>query len=426
MLIVILAAGTRGDVQPAIALGVGLRARGHRVRLFVGAEFGTWVASHGLEVATASFAIREMMQSPIGRAWAEEGTNPLRQVRLMKALIDAFPAATDDAWAACQGADAIIGSFTTDVYATSIAEKLGVPQLSAWLQPPFVPTREGTATNNAPLPGRRSVLNALFTRFAVEPVMWRLYGAQDARLRREILGLPPQGWSRVRSTLARTPKLLGYSRHVVPHPPDWPATLHTTGYWFLDEGRDWTPPPDLARFLAADSPPVYIGFGSMTAEDAPRLTRLIVEAVGRAGVRAVLHGGWAGLGSGELPPAIFPLDAAPHEWLFPRLAAVVHHGGAGTTAAGLRAGIPTVTVPHLGDQPFWGRRVAELGAGPRPIPKGRLTAERLAAAIRQAVDDPVMRQRAGALGAAIRAEDGIATAVTQIERVLGGPRGEGV
>ncbi len=419
MLIVILAVGTRGDVQPAIALGLGLWARGFRVRLFVGAEFGAWVASYGLEVATASFTIREMMESRIGRAWAEEGTNPIRQLRLMRVLIAAFPGGIDDAWLACQGADAIISSFTSDLYVTSIAEKLGVPQLSAWLQPPFVPTREGAATNNAPLPRRRSVINALFTRFVVEPVLWQLYGEQDARLRRDVLGLPPQNWSRARGTLARTPRVLGFSRHVVPHPADWPVTLHTTGYWFLDAEQDWTPPPELSVFLASGTAPICIGFGSMTTEDVQGLTRLIVAAVERVGVRAVLLGGWGQLGATELPATILPLDAAPHGWLFPRMAAVVHHGGAGTTAESLRAGVPTVVVPHLGDQPFWGRRVAELGVGPKPILKGRLTVERLAAAIRQAVNEPTMRERAQALGALIHAEDGVAVAVERSEQALG-------
>lgn len=419
MLIVILAVGTRGDVQPAIALGLGLRARGYHVRLFVGAEFGAWVTSYGLEVATASFTIREMMESRIGRAWAEEGTNPIRQLRLMRALIAAFPAGINDTWLACQGADVIISSFTSDLYATSIAEKLGVPHLSAWLQPPFVPTREGAATNNAPLPRRRSVINALFTRLFVEPALWQLYGEQDAHLRRDLLGLPPQNWSRARATLARTPRVLGFSRHVVPLPADWPATLHTTGYWFLDAEQEWTPPPELSAFLAAGATPICIGFGSMTTEDAQGLTRMIVAAVERVGVRAVLLGGWGRLGAIDLPVTILSLDAAPHGWLFPRMAAVVHHGGAGTTAESLRAGVPTVVVPHLGDQPFWGRRVAELGAGPQPIPKGRLTAERLAVAIRRAMNDPTIRERAQVLGALIRAENGVAVAVEQIEQALG-------
>jgi UDP:flavonoid glycosyltransferase YjiC (YdhE family) len=337
----------------------------------------------------------------------------------MKGLIAAFPGGIDDAWRACQGADAIISSFTSDLYATSITEKLDVPQLSAWLQPPFVPTRDGAATNNAPLPRRHSVINALFTRFFVEPVQWQLYGEQDARLRRDVLGLPPQGWSRARATLARTPRVLGYSRHVVPHPADWPATLHTTGYWFLDAVQGWTPPLELTAFLTSGAPPICIGFGSMTTEDAQGLTRLIVAAVERAGGRAVLLGGWGRLGAAALPATIFSLDAAPHGWLFPRMAAVVHHGGAGTTAEGLRAGIPTVVVPHLGDQPFWGRRVAELGVGPKPIPKGRLTADRLVVAIRQAAADVTIRDRAQALGQQIRAEDGVALAVEQIERALG-------
>jgi sterol 3beta-glucosyltransferase len=159
----------------------------------------------------------------------------------------------------------------------------------------------------------------------------------------------------------------------------------------------------------------------MTSRDPQALNRLIVGAVARAGCRAVLLGGWGELGGGALPPAVYPLDAAPHGWLFTRMAAVVHHGGAGTTAAGLRAGVPAVVVPHLGDQNFWGRRVAALGVGPEPIPKGRLTPDRLARAIRRAAHDPAMRERSTALGARIRAEDGVGAAVAVAERYLGSP-----
>ena len=148
------------------------------------------------------------------------------------------------------------------------------------------------------------------------------------------------------------------------------------------------------------------------------MTRLLSEAVERAGQRAVLLSGWAGIGKIDLPARVFVLDSAPHDWLFPRMAVLVHHGGAGTTAAGFRAGLPAVLVPHLGDQPFWGERVEALGVGPKAIPRPDLTADRLAAAIEQAISDPDMKQRSIQLARKIRAENGVETAVGLIEKHL--------
>jgi UDP:flavonoid glycosyltransferase YjiC (YdhE family) len=176
-------------------------------------------------------------------------------------------------------------------------------------------------------------------------------------------------------------------------------------------------------FLAAGLPPVYIGFGSMTARDPRELTNIAVEALRAAGQRGVLLSGWAGLGTdSEVPDHVCVVTDVPHAWLFPRVAAVVHHGGAGTTAAGLRAGVPTIVTPVGGDQPFWGARVARLGAGPPPIPPRELTAARLAAAIRTATADVGMRRRAAALGERIRAEDGVGGAVAAFEQHITGAR----
>jgi UDP:flavonoid glycosyltransferase YjiC (YdhE family) len=157
----------------------------------------------------------------------------------------------------------------------------------------------------------------------------------------------------------------------------------------------------------------------MVDHEREEMTRLVVEALEQAGQRAILLGGWSGLGSADLPDFILRVDYVPHDWLFPRVAAVVHHGGAGTTAAGLRAGLPTVVVPFFGDQPFWGWRVYELGAGPRWIPRKKLTAGKLTAAIQQAVNDPAMIQRTKELGQRIRAEDGIRTGVQLVEQFAG-------
>src|SRR5690606_35862025 len=163
--------------------------------------------------------------------------------------------------------------------------------------------------------------------------------------------------------------------------------VHITGYLFLDEQAGWQPPPALEAFLDAGEPPVYIGFGSMAGRDPEAMTALVVEALALCGRRGLLLTGWGGLHAGAVPESIFVLDAAPHSWLFPRMAAVVHHGGAGTTAEGLRAGVPAVVVPFLFDQPFWGARIEALGVGPAPIPRKQLTAARLAGAIHRAVSD---------------------------------------
>jgi UDP:flavonoid glycosyltransferase YjiC (YdhE family) len=200
---------------------------------------------------------------------------------------------------------------------------------------------------------------------------------------------------------------------VVPRPPDWGEHIHITGYWY-PEDETWGPPDELRRFIEAGPPPVFIGFGSMPVSQPERTTSLVLEALKRAGQRAVLHTGWAGLG-GDLHDDVFQIEYAPYNWLFPRMAAVVHHGGSGTTASGLRAGVSTLIVPFLFDQSYWGRRVAALGAGPAPIPYKQLSVDRLAEGITRAVNDAAMRQRAASLGQKIRAEDGIAQARQIIE-----------
>jgi UDP:flavonoid glycosyltransferase YjiC (YdhE family) len=164
-------------------------------------------------------------------------------------------------------------------------------------------------------------------------------------------------------------------------------------------------------FLAAGPPPVFIGFGSMNNRDPEGVTNLVLEALAHTGQRGILATGWGGLHTADLPETVFPVGDTPYSWLFPRMAAVVHHGGAGTTAEGLRAGVPSLLIPFFTDQPLWARRVAALGVGPTPIPRKQLSADRLAAAIGQAVGDEPMRARAAKLGAKIRSEDGVAEAV---------------
>jgi sterol 3beta-glucosyltransferase len=238
--------------------------------------------------------------------------------------------------------------------------------------------------------------------------------------RQTTLGLPAR--SRLANDMVQpngrpTPTLYAYSPHVVPTPSDWPDTTCASGYWFLDAAADWQPPAGLAAFLQAGPPPVYIGFGSMVGQSPEKLGQIAIAALQKSGQRGLLASGLGGLQASDLPDTIFMLASAPHDWLLPQVAAVVHHGGSGTTGAGLRAGKPTVICPFIADQPFWGARVQQLGVGPAPIPQKKLTVENLAAAIETAVTNKPMQAKAAELGKKIRSEDGVQTAVNFIEKL---------
>ncbi|MGK7927641.1 MAG: glycosyltransferase, partial [Spirulina sp.] len=213
------------------------------------------------------------------------------------------------------------------------------------------------------------------------------------------------------------PTFAAYSPSVLPKPQDWSSNYHVPGYWFLED-EDWQPPSDLLDFLAAGKPPVYIGFGSMVSRHPEKLTATILEALQRTNQRGIIMRGWAGLNPKENNDRIFVTDSIPHHWLFPKVAAVIYHGGAGTTAAALRAGVPLVPIPFGGDQHFWGDRMQKLGVAPSRIPHKKLTAEALASAIAKVTGDESIKNRARQLGGRIRAEDGIGNTLRLIDRYL--------
>jgi sterol 3beta-glucosyltransferase len=208
--------------------------------------------------------------------------------------------------------------------------------------------------------------------------------------------------------------LYGFSSTVVPRPADWGSELALTGYWFLDRTRDWKPPRELEQFLAAGPKPICVGFGSMPSVDPEQTTELFTRALALAGRRGILLTGWGGLARARLPETVLALDAAPHDWLFPRVAAVVHHGGAGTTAAALRAGVPALVVPFIADQRFWGQRLTALGAGLGPLPRRQLQPEPLASALRALVENPAYGARAAKISEQLSREDGVARAVAAL------------
>jgi UDP:flavonoid glycosyltransferase YjiC (YdhE family) len=410
--------GSRGDVQPYVALGAGLRRAGHRVRLATHADFEAMARRNGLEFFAVEASGRELHGTATADRMPRAGGNPfvfLREfARLRQPLVRSLLANT---WEACADTDLVLLTPTALLVGWSAAEKRGLPTCWTSLQPTS-PSRHLANFLFPDWPPRLPGAGAynLLTHWVAGEVLWQFIRPALNEARREALDLPPLPLPGPLDLMfAPTPRLYGYSAHLVPPPPDWGDNHHVTGFWFLDAAPDWTPPPGLEEFLAAGPPPVYVGFGSMRDRDASAVTALVLEALSRAGRRGVLHTGWGGLR--EVPPSerFFPVGPVPHDWLFPRVAAAVHHGGAGTVAAALRAGIPSVLVPFMADQPFWARRLFALGVAPAPVPRKRLTAERLAAAIRAAVEGPEIRRRAAELGAKVRAEGGVGRAVAVLD-----------
>lgn len=412
MKIGLIAFGTRGDVQPILALANGLNAAGHHARVMAGVNFADWVHSHGVEFAPINVDVQALMQGDAGVGWVES-KNPREELANMKRMFEmgGVPAARD-MLAACDGLDALAGGLTSDCVASAIAEKRGLRYFSALLQP-MHPTRSGPATLRPVLPRSESAVNKWMGQLA-ERFLFDVFGEIINQFRGE-LGLKPHTRASYFAALHATPALNGFSAHVVPRPKDWPATQHITGYWFLDETEQWQPKQELAEFIDAGPAPVYVGFGSATGSNAQRVTAMIIDALKASGQRGVIAQGWAGLKTSDLPDSIYMLKSAPHGWLFPRMAGVVHHGGAGTTAAGLRAGVPSFLIPHFADQPYWARRVHELGVGPKSVARAKVTAHSLTDGIKQMIHDAGLRDKAAALGRRIREEDGVANAVKWIE-----------
>lgn len=417
MRIMIMALGSRGDVQPYVALGKGLKAAGHHVRLATYENFESLVSSYELEFYPLKGNVQAFLEDPENRQLLESGNFLAINARTAKASQRAAIDWADGGLVASQGMDLLVAGVGGLFLSVSLAEKLKIPLLQAYIFP-FTPTQAFPAVL---FPQSIAKFGGTINRLShhvFRQIMWQGARTGDGLARQQVLDLPTAPfWGDYHSVhLQRYPILYGLSPSVIAPPSDWKNT-HMTGYWFLDEPRDWSPPLALLEFLQNGPPPVFVGFGSMVSRNPEETADLVLQAIALTRQRAILQSGWRGLSQADLPDTVFMVDSIPHSWLFPHVAAVVHHGGAGTTAAGLRAGIPTIVIPFFGDQPFWGHRVAELGVGTAPIPRQDLTAERLAKAIHTVVSDREMQQRAADLGARIQAEDGVANAVAILEEL---------
>ncbi len=415
----LLTVGSRGDVQPFVALGSRLRAEGHDAVLAAPAMFGDLAAAYSVP-----FVPLDLEMSEVGAVLS--GRHGLRHLMTFcqsmgRRAAGVLPGATQAAQLAAaqlSAADVVVHHPVLPI-GQHLAEYLGVPAVVAQPIPALVPTGEFPS----------AVWPCRLPRFLNRPSypaarhLTGLWGRRDiARWRRDVLALPPR--RRQRDPLLApdgTPVtvLHSFSRHVLPRPADWPAYAHVTGYWPLPAEPGWSPPRRLAEFLGRGDPVVYLGFGSMPTPQAERLAAAMVMAISQAGARAVVTSLSPELRR-LLPASRFlVIKSAPHDWLFPRVHAVVHHGGAGTAAAAVLAGRPQIIWPFGVDQHFWARRLTSLGVAPQALPVRALDGRTLGAAVNRVLTDREIAGRAAELGACVRAEDGLGQAVARLTEVTG-------
>ncbi|KNZ79620.1 Sterol 3-beta-glucosyltransferase [Termitomyces sp. J132] len=419
-----LTIGSRGDVQPYIALARGLMADGHRCKIATHGEFKDWIQSHGIEFGFVGGDPAELMKICV-----ENGTFT---VAFLKEGLLKFRGWLDDllktSWEACQKTDVLIES-PSAMGGCHIAEALGIPYFRAFTMPW---SRTRAYPHAFAVPDRKMGGSYNYMSYVMfDQVFWRATAGQINRWRRNLLHLPSTSLDKMEPH--KIPFLYNFSPSVVPPPLDWPEWIRVTGYWFLDDAevssKRWTPPSDLVDFINSAhrlrKKVVYIGFGSIVVSDPKTMTHCVVEAVIRSGVYAILSKGWsdrlhvktseASEPEEPLPEQIYAISSVPHDWLFQRIDAACHHGGAGTTGASLRAGIPTIIRPFFGDQLFWADRVEALGVGSGVR---KLTVNSLTDALIVATTDVKQIDRAKLLGEQIRSENGVSTAIESIYRDL--------
>ena len=408
----IVTIGSRGDVQPFLALGKGLQDRGHRVRICAMHVFQDVIEEEGFEYAPMAGDAREVMRRLIG-----EQVSSFEYFSNLKYLLNPVKEEfLSNIETACTGADAILYSLLGSV-AYHVGEKLKIPCFRVPFCP-VDPTGEFPAMTAPLLPlGRaynrltfwggdllwsnatRSLLNDWRSEMGLRKI--RLFEFPYRRMNGETI-----------------PTLYPFSPVLVPKPKEWSKDCYLTGFWIRESTENWAPDEKLANFLSNGTKPIYIGFGSTVGGDFDRILHIVLESIANTGQRALLSSGWRSLKGVKLSDNVMQIGNIPHEWLFKRMAAVSHHGGAGTTAAGVRAGVPSVIVPFGGDQPFWGIRLFELGIGTKPIWTKELTVENYSNAIMEAVGNHRMKEKAAQIGERLRAENGVHTAVEIIEKIL--------
>lgn len=398
MKIILPTIGTRGDVQPYIALALGLQKTGHTVTLASHPCMQGLVESYGVVFAPMGPNIDIGHEADLIRANAPHWmVGFMRVMRFsFKMLEDSYESLLE----ICRGADLIVVSHSAA--GRMEADALGLPTVSVTLMPEAIPAKDPQDPFL-----KRTVMGLAGAGMGL--VMTRPIN----KIRKRV-GLPPMGPTGITS---ETLNLIPLSPHISPPNPLWEERHRMTGYWFAPAPERWNPPKDLTSFLERGDPPIVVSLGAMalSGEDSLEAAQITIAAIEETGLRVIIQGWDEAIKQLDLPPNVYHAGSVPHDWLLPRACGLVHHGGFGTTAAGFRAGIPMLVIPHIIDQFIWGNKVAQLGVGPQPIPRTKLNVEDMAAALHEMQTD-AMRKNAAALGASIRKEpDGVTEAVGMIE-----------
>lgn len=409
--VAVFAAGSRGDVQPCLALGRALTRRGDTVRVLASSRYEHLVQGAGLEFHPLPADPFEIIQSAEGLELLAGPTNPFAFIRslgrVLEPRIGPILAATR---AGAEGADLVLAPSFSFI-GVHLSQYLRVPHAIIHFQPSH-PTREFPH----PLAPAARFLGPLGNRLSFDAVdlgSWLMCRRFINPWRSKSLGLPALSLIDPIRRIRTAPVLCAFSATVVPRPTDWGPNVHMTGFWHHEQSQ-WQAPRRLLSFLEDGPPPVYVGFGSMRTEDPRATEHLVRTALRRLGLRGVLAGDPA-----TSEKDMLVVGDTPHDWLFPRMAAVVHHGGAGTTAAALRAGVPSLVCPFFGDQAYWAGRVHSLGAGPEPLPARHLSLPALAQRLRTLVTESVQARAARRIGRSLRAEDGATRACRVLDGLVG-------
>lgn len=450
MRISVLAYGSRGDVQPYLALSLALARAGHHVHLAAPAMFSEMVQQYTQDQTSSqgdAITFFPLTGDPTRLMGSASSPSPLTKMlpsslrmalTVVRFVLPLAARLIEEIREATSNADLIIHTLLTSVIGHQIARQKEIRDICALVFPVFTPTQSFPNPLFSPWPAWMRLLGKqaagfgpyynFLTHREFNRVFWHGNRIAIQRLLRRGICIPPlESWPFATTcevlpqaeAAHSAPVLYGISRHALPINAEAPLRERMTGYWFLDAAPTWRPPTALERFIESGPPPLFIGFGSVISSNAKQLTKLIVEALRQSGQRAVLLKGWSSLDSTALPDFIFPVDPIPYDWLFPRVVAAIHHGGMGTAAAAMRAGIPQLVIPFAFDQYFWGRQVQILGVGPQSITHDKLTIQRLATAIDTLTCDASMHAAAKNLGEAIRAENGLQNAVRLIEAEAG-------
>jgi sterol 3beta-glucosyltransferase len=422
MRITIITTGSTGDIHPFIALGKNLKKAGFDVRLAGPENVRMLSRASQLEFSAIDIDTQTRLRRETQKTKFESGNTLSFTIRRLRARREIALQVNRAAWLSSQKSDLIIYRIGGYIFGDSIAEKLGVPCIKVGLVP-YTPTRQFPSIYLSPMNHLGSVGNWMSHSIAAW-VIWQNMHQVVNDFRVGTLRLAPYSWKRAgRNRLLNIPApgdpaiLYAFSPILLPKPLDWPQNVVVTGQWALEQKSEWQPSKTLVDFLNQGQPPVYLGFGSMISQNPENILKIFKNALASTGQRGIFASGWSGVKENViLDENIYYLEDAPHEWLFPQVSLAIHHGGIGTTISSLKAGLPSIVVPFNYDQPFWGERVAQSGAGPKPIPFKRLHAENLACSIRAILEDPDYRINAARIGQQLRSENGIDVAVDLIKQ----------